>query len=353
MPFIEGLCENVTAPTVLSWTTASISMVLCVLTVPGNLMICLIIIRDPYRELKTPFNYFVLNLSAADLLIGTVTEPAFIVYHIREALAYPVMQNIWIVHLTYFVSCSASLLSFSALTIDRYLTAVSMHKRSLTTRRVFLISVFIWIVAFSLPVLYFFTGFYMCAFIFANTAVIATFTIVVFSYIRIYWKLRCQVRRWGTLQHTHVQMKAIHLERLLTKAFLLILGFFVICYAPACAMIYVINFCNASCNCELIHWFRDAQFLLTLLNCSLNQFLYAFRMPDFRRAFWKLIKCSKSYRYDINWQNVAEPNSPVAVNGGSFKVVEELQLYNLGHVNESFGKFESLESKERFGQLDC
>lgn len=336
MPFVEGLCENVTAPTMLSWTTASVSIVLCVLTVPGNLFICLIIIRDPYRELKTPFNYFVLNLSAADLIIGAVTEPAFIVYHIREALAYPVMENIWIVHLTYFVSCCASLLSLSALTIDRYLTAVSLYKRSLTSQKVFLISAFIWIIASSIPVLYFYTGFYMCAFVFANTAVIATFAIVVFSYIHIYWKLRCQIRRWGILRHSFVQKKAMYLEKHLTKAFLLILSFFIIFNVPACVMIYVINLCDSSCNCELIHWFRDVQFLLTLLNCSLNQFLYAFRMPDFRRAFWKLLKCSRLFDYELNWHSFPESSTPVAVNGGSFKVVEELQLYSLGLINNSF-----------------
>ena len=254
------------------------------------------------------------------------------------------MEHIWIIHLTYFISCSASLFGLSALTIDRYLTAVSLYKRSLTLRKVLLISALIWTLALSLPALYFYTGFYLFAFIFINTAVAITFAIVVFSYIRIYWKLRCQVRRWGTLRHSHVQMKAMRLERLLTKAFLLILGFFILCYAPACAMIYVINFCDDSCNCDLIHWFRDFQFLLTLLNCSLNQFLYAFQMPDFRRAFWKLVKCSRLFDYELNWHISSEPATPVVASRANFRNIEELQLCSLGQVNESRGALEYLRS---------
>lgn len=283
MIFVKDLCEGVHAPFSVSVTTSVVSMVLCLVTVPGNILICIAIIKDPFHELSTSFNYFILQLALSDAIVGILTEPAFVVWHIREALDYGVMETIWVVHLSYFVSCTASLLSLSALTLERYLTVVSI-RRKLSPRSAVYISVVIWLLSLSLPCIYFITGFYLLAFIFANTAVIATFVIVTFSYCRIYHKLRAQISRWSSFQQGHFATKAIHMEKKLTKAFHLIITFFILCLIPSCVMIYIVNFCGRECNCTFVHWLRDLQFLLTLVNCTMNQFLYAWRMPTFRKA---------------------------------------------------------------------
>ena len=283
MVFVKDLCEDVQAPFSVSVMTSVVSTVLCLVTVPGNILICIAIIKDPYGELSNPFNYFILQLALSDVIVGIVTEPAIVVWHIREALGYSVMQTIWVVHLSYFISCTASLLSLSALTLDRYLTVVSI-RRQLSTRPVAYISVLIWLVSLSLPCIYFCIGFYLLAFIFANTAIITTFVIVTFSYGRMYHKLRVQIIRWRSFQQAHFASKAIKMEKKLTKAFHLIITFFILCLIPSCVMIYLLNFCDKKCDCTYVHWLRDLQFLLTLVNCAMNQFLYAWRMPTFRRA---------------------------------------------------------------------
>lgn len=290
MVFMKNLCEDVHAPFPTSVMTAAVSLVLCLITVPGNILICIAIIKDPYRELSTSFNYFVLQLALSDVIVGIFTEPAFVVWHIREALNYGVMDTIWIVHLTYFISCTASLLSLSALTLDRHLTVVSI-RRTLSTRSVVHICVMIWLLSLTIPCIYFATGFYVFAFIFANTAVIITFVIVTFSYCRIYHKLKTQVTRWRSFCQDHMASKAIAIEKQVTRAFNLILTFFILCLIPSCIMIYIINLCD-ECDCIFIHWLRDLQFLLTLVNCSMNQFLYAWRMPAFRRAIAAIL-CNK------------------------------------------------------------
>ena len=127
MAFVKDLCEDTWPPLTLSAFTASISVVLCLVTVPGNVLVCVAVIKDPYKELKTSFNCFVLQLAISDLVVGALTEPVFIAYHIREALSYPVMENVWVIHLTFFVSYTASLLSLAALTLDRYLTVMSYY----------------------------------------------------------------------------------------------------------------------------------------------------------------------------------------------------------------------------------
>lgn len=293
MIFVKYLCEDVQAPFSVSVTTAVVSLVLCLVTVPGNILICIAIIKDPYRELSTSFNYFILQLALSDAIVGIFTEPAFVVWHIHEALDYGVMKTIWVVHLSYFISCTASLLSLSALTLERYLTAVSI-KRQLSFRSVVYICGVIWLLSLSLPCFYFITGFYLLAFIFANTAVIATFVIVSFSYCRIYHKLRVQVSRWRSFQQGHLASRAIHMEKSLTRAFHLIITFFILCLIPSCVMIYIVNFCHKDCDCTLVHWLRDLQFLLTLVNCAVNQFLYAWRMPTFRKAITAVLFKSRS-----------------------------------------------------------
>ena len=291
MVFMKNLCDEVHSPFATSVMTAAVSLVLSLITVPGNILICIAILKDPYRELSSSFNYFVLQLALSDVIVGIFTEPAFVVWHIREALNYGVMETIWIVHLTYFISCTASLLSLSALTLDRHLTVVSI-RRKLSSRSVARISALIWLLSLTIPFVYLATGFYLFVFIFANTAVITSFAIITFSYCRIYHKLRAQISRWRSFCHDHVASKAIAMEKQVTRAFNLILIFFILCLIPSCIMIYIINLCDA-CDCTLIHWLRDLQFLLTLVNCSINQFLYAWRMPNFRRAIVAIF-CGKS-----------------------------------------------------------
>lgn len=231
MVFMKNLCDDVHAPFATSVTTACLSLLLCCITVPGNILICISILKDPYRELSTSFNYFVLQLAFSDVIVGIFTEPAFVVWHIREALGHGVSGTQWIVHLTFFISCAASLLSLTALTLDRHLTI-------------------------------------------------------------IHYKLRVQVSRWRSLCQDRIVSKAVAMEKQLFRSFSLILMCFILCLIPSCIMIYIINLCD-KCDCVLIHWLRDLQFLLTLVNCSMNQFLYAWRMPNFRKAVAAVL-CGKS-----------------------------------------------------------
>ena len=39
----------------------------------------------------------------------------------------------------------------------------------------------------------------------------------------------------------------------------------------------------------LIHWLRHLQFLIVLCNSGINPYIYAWRLPQFKRAFYKLL----------------------------------------------------------------
>lgn len=203
------------------------AVVLCLVTFPGNLLVCIAILKDPYKELKNSFNCFVLQLALSDLVVGTVTEPLFIVFHTREAMGYPVMQNVWVIHLSFFISYTASLLSLAALTLDRYLNVMSYYKRILSTNTVTLISVLIWVISISLSCLYFLTGFYLFAFMFTNAAFIIIISILTFSYVRIHRRLKLQISRWTWFHQTQIKRNAMSMEKSLNRAFYTTLGIFI------------------------------------------------------------------------------------------------------------------------------
>ena len=59
-------------------------------------------------------------------------------------------------------------------------------------------------------------------------------------------------------------------------------------FAPVCVMIHVLNIFSG-CSRVLIHWLRDLQFLIVLCNSGINPYLYAWRLPQFKRAFYKFL----------------------------------------------------------------
>ena len=284
MPFQSNLCEQHWAPFATSVTTVTVSAILCVITVPGNLLICWAVIWNPTKNLKTPFNYLVLNLAIADLIVGIVTEPVFVGYHTNEALKHPVLSVRWVVYTSYFMTSTASVLSIMALAVNRYQVATSNRIERGKISSAVATSVALWICSLSLPLLYLAVGFYLLAFIFANTAVVISVGVLIFVNYRIYHSLRQHEKHSEHIRSSRDRQKHVKREQKITMLFLLIIISFLACAVPSLVMIYVINLCN-TCNCVLIHWFRDLQYLFLLLNSATNQFLYAWRMRSFQAAF--------------------------------------------------------------------
>lgn len=198
--FVEDHCINSTTPAILSFATAGITSLLCLITVPGNLLVVLAVFIDPNKELRSPFNYFVANLAMADLLVGIVTEPVALIYHIQEGIGLRDARSAEI-HMPFFISCTASIISLLALTLDRYVAITSpfKYRTRLNPGRAAILCGGVWIVSLGFPFLYFHVGYIPYAFLFANTAILLTFIVLLFAYIRIYKIFRDQVKAWDSL----------------------------------------------------------------------------------------------------------------------------------------------------------
>ena len=298
------LCANTHLHKEISYFTASLATVFCLATVIGNVLVCLAIMRDPFRKMKTPFHYFLLSLSGTDLLVGLLLDPTMIVVHIREARGTinnaDNLQTSHMVHMLYFILGTASVLTLAALAADRYVLVTSpvKYKTKITSKLAIVTSVFIWVAALGFSLLYFKLGFFLYSFIFANTAVLSTFFILLFTHRSILRHLRKRsnyLRNRRTVESTISEkresakkIRNIKKERKVAKALSSVLIAFLASFLPACVIIYLLNFC-LSCNCLLVHWLRDTQALFVCLNSAVNPYLYAWRLPHFRKAFLKLL----------------------------------------------------------------
>ena len=63
-------CAGVWPNPEISYTNAAASGFLSLITVPGNLLVLIVVFKNPNGKLRTPFNWFILNLAVADLLVG-------------------------------------------------------------------------------------------------------------------------------------------------------------------------------------------------------------------------------------------------------------------------------------------
>lgn len=70
----ERKCLMVAVPTALSILTTSLCILFTLTNIPGNILIILAVVFDPNKNLRTPFNWLVVNLAMADLIVGVVTE---------------------------------------------------------------------------------------------------------------------------------------------------------------------------------------------------------------------------------------------------------------------------------------
>ena len=290
-------CVNVSAPSHLSYTTATVSLVLCLITVAGNLLVCLAVLINPNNNLRNPFNYFVVSLAIADLIVGCVTEPISVYIHVKEGLRMPLAQiEVWSIHLSYFISCTTSVLNISLLAFERFLAITSpvRYRLFFSVPRFITLAVAVWLVSTGLSVIYFFTTYILYAFVFINIAVVLTLGVSGFTYLKIFGELRNRMRAKissGSLMHRSTTQEVSNRWNVqLTKTYLIILSIFLACYIPALIIIYTMNWCE-TCSCLTIHCLRDIQFMIVILNSALNPFVYALRFDKFRRAIIEILRC--------------------------------------------------------------
>ena len=199
-------CSNVTAPTYLSFLTASCSTLITIVASLGNFLVILVVFLNPNKDLRSPFNYLVVNLSLADLIVGLITAPLGIAFHFFEGFGIinrPLRKTMYV---SFFISCTASLLSLSALALDRYvaITYPLFYRSKLNAKRSLLVSAGVWTVSVLLSMIYFAVGYDKFQSVRLRQYCSCRDFRVAFHQLEILKFLRAQVRQWDNL---HDNMK--------------------------------------------------------------------------------------------------------------------------------------------------
>lgn len=201
---ISHNCTDVMAPTTLSYLSAIVGVIYCPITTIGNGLVIIAILIDPFKELRTQFNFFVVNLAVADLMIGAIIDPLTSWAHFQEANRVEVRKEypgfVKFCHFAYFASVTASLLSLSALSIDRVIAVrfPLKYRCQVSFLRYGIGALFIWVLSFGLSALYFVIGYVFMAWIMASFSCVFTFIVMVCCYFLLYLVIKSREENMST-----------------------------------------------------------------------------------------------------------------------------------------------------------
>ena len=277
---------------------AILSIVFSTSALLSNVFLMITVCRNTnlnQRIWQTHATYFVVNLSICDLLASLVPGYGGLFYNIsilrgqtRESLvglqslivAAAVMTNI-------VSSCTIVLMSY-----DRWLAVSSplLYKARVTKAKIKAAIASTWIYSLifsSLP----FLGVAISLFTLLYCHLHVSVPLIILPVL--YWKTQRALRHHNNQvqdvadDNGRREMDKAHRnrERKMVSAFLLILVFFYLSFGPQFIAQNVLVFCPDAINQESFSFFLYASNKFLLVNCCLNPFIYAWRIPTYRRAF--------------------------------------------------------------------
>ena len=279
------------APVELSYFSSAVSLCLAVIITTTNASVIIAVAKDPLKKLRSPFAFFLANAAISDCVVGAFAMPISTVFHYREAERKINPEFIYILHLSYFISATASLASMVAMAIDRHNSLVSIRVRrpKLPLRYCITVSSLVWIVAFGFSGFYFLTGFVTLVLVYVNIAFVSSFGITLITYVKVIRKMRKTTRVLNENKANNERgCRAALRENKVTKVFMSMLLAFLSVYFPTFIFIYLLQFC-LSCPCSTRHVFRDLVFLLVSAGSATNPIVCIMKMPVLRQSIYAIL----------------------------------------------------------------
>ncbi|XP_066911322.1 adenosine receptor A2b-like [Clytia hemisphaerica] len=265
--------------------------VICALTLLGNCLVILAFFWGP-RSLRNYTNFFVVNLAVSDLMVGCLSLPFWIVYRADIEL---VDREKYTFFISLDILCgTTSILSLSAISLERmFAVKFPTTHFNLTSKPIKLGIVVTWFLAII------FTGskfairtptqiraytasIFTLAFLVPLLIIVASYTIIFIAAV----KMMNEANTTGKLA------REIHVAKTIS----VIITLFVICWMPFFVINMVWVFCSDYCDQKRNYrWVVHISKMMHYANSMMNFFVYAVRLPDFRRAFKAILfKCDTS-----------------------------------------------------------
>ena len=268
---------------------AAIAFLLSFLTVFGNSLVVIAIVKDPFSELRTIPNYLILNLAVCDLIVGIPSELLLDLSH------FYVSYNLYYVAFTsLYTSMVASALTILTLAFERYIMVEAPLKSQeyLIHSHLRLVIVYIWLIALCVALLSLLNRCNEAEYRLIITDAIG-FPVMALMFL-IYSRIFFLVRRWirqdldfsisesqRLLGSENLSENIRTRERHIAFSVFLFVGVFALCWTPCFVMENVFyKYKRSSSLATAADWVRVSGLLSSLL----NPLIYALRYEKFRKA---------------------------------------------------------------------
>ncbi|XP_026158998.1 lysophosphatidic acid receptor 2b [Mastacembelus armatus] len=277
------------------YVIVTLGLLVCVIVMLSNVLVIGAILRN--RRFHFPIYYLLGNLALADFFAGV--SYFHLMFHTGPwTIKLSVLQ--WFVRQGLVdTSLTASVLNLLAVAVERHQTIFNMQLHStMSTRRVFIIILFIWLVAIVMGLVPTMGWNCLCDLqgcstmapmysrsylVFWAVLNLLTFSIMVAVYTRIFLYVRHKSKQMS--QHTS-QMRHRETVFNLMKTVSMILGCFVLCWTPGLVLLLL-----DGVGCEKCEVLKYEKYFLVLAECNsfFNPIIYSFRDNDMRRTFEELL----------------------------------------------------------------
>ena len=274
-----------------------IGFILAIVILLGNAALLYVTFKDPRKSIcALPPVLLITNLSASDFLLGLLN--VFLVAlrdAYRSSLVHmPFVEEFKVIMYT-VLSATLFVSSYSiiALSVTCYV-AVSrpvQYKSIITRRRLKVCIAVLWLISIvmcGIPVSSIPERAYTLIYLHTHASLPAILLTVV--YVKIF---RALARRTRELQHDRYDSIASHAlvrERKMVIAIIIVLTLFYITYIPQYVTLHVLYFCKACQQSITFHKIDVALSRFLYINSAINPFIYAWRIPKYRRAFYDCLQ---------------------------------------------------------------
>ena len=248
----------------------------------GNIMTILVIVVNPLRRLRSPFFYFLLNLSVADALQGSVSVPMVVYYLSKHTQSLRVNTSSATNVLT-LISVASVFFNTMVIALDRCIaiTRPIRYRTTLSWQRCLKISLFMWFLSILtglVLLVYVYQPPFKVDLILANNyfMFIVGIIIMLLVFFRAYNFLKKHEEKYqDRLRKASISFvgQRYNTEKKVTKVLLMVLAVFVVTYAPALVMLNLTRFC-VQCSCHVKFNLYISQYILLVLNSAVNPFIY-------------------------------------------------------------------------------
>lgn len=274
--------------------------ILATVIVIANSFLVFTTYKDPRKSLRTPPSFVIANLGVSDLLLGMFN--VFLVavrdvYRYKQvhmpfvvgfkALVYTVLST------TLFVS-SNSIIALSGACYVAINKPVD-YKNIISKKRTKIYIAVLWLISIStcvLPVTGMSEKTYTMIYLHTHASLPAIILTVI--YVKVF---RAIARRTREL-HLHGIVSAINSayvlerERVMSVTIIIILSMFFITFLPQYITLHLLYFCTVCQQSITFHKIDVVFSRFLFINSAINPFIYAWRIPRYRRAFtdcWKIL----------------------------------------------------------------